>query len=136
MYTSYGISFHISSFQYSTGFVYPVVVRAVWSDHGFLNYDNGKMFGEEIGIGVIDFAGSGVVHITGGTTALMATKILKPRKGRFHDIRGRKLDVPTHFPGHSAALQVIGTFILWFAWYVFISLIPHLLLFYQICTKT
>jgi len=102
-----------------TGFVYPVVARAVWSEHGFLNYDNGKMFGEEIAIGVIDFAGSGVVHITGGTTALMATKILKPRKGRFHDIRGRKLDVPTHFPGHSAALQVIGTFILWFAWYGF-----------------
>lgn len=89
-----------------SGFVYPIVVRAVWSQYGFLNFSNGTLFGEDSNIGMIDFAGGGVVHTTGGITALLATKILGPRKGRFFDVRGRKLDVPKPFPGHSAALQV------------------------------
>jgi Ammonium Transporter Family len=60
-----------------------------------------------------------VVHITGGCTALLATSILGPRRGRFHDDTGRKLEVPNKFPGHSVALQMLGTFILWFGWYGF-----------------
>lgn len=55
---------------------------------------------------MIDFAGSGVVHVTGGITALIATKILGPRKGRFFDDRGIKLERPKSFPGHSKSLQV------------------------------
>ena len=57
---------------------------------------------------MVDFAGSCVVHITGGLTALIATHILGPRTGRFHDIRGNKLDKPTPMPGHSMALQMLG----------------------------
>ena len=89
-----------------TGFVYPIVVRAIWSEYGFLNFTNGVLFGEHEKVGMIDFAGGGVVHVTGGVTALLATSILGPRKGRFHDNRGRQLETPTPFPGHSAALQV------------------------------
>jgi Amt family ammonium transporter len=55
---------------------------------------------------MIDFAGSGVVHVTGGITALIATKLLGPRKGRFFDDRGNKLERPKSFPGHSKSLQV------------------------------
>jgi len=55
---------------------------------------------------MIDFAGSGVVHVTGGTTALIATIILGPRKGRFYDETGAKLEKPRVFPGHSKSLQV------------------------------
>lgn len=99
-----------------TGFVYPIIVRAIWSEYGFLNFKNGQLFD---GIGMVDFAGSGVVHITGGCTSLLATKILGPRKGRFFDARGRKLEAPKRFPGHSPALQVLGTFLLWFGWYGF-----------------
>ena len=59
-----------------------------------------------LGSGMIDFAGSGVVHVTGGFCALLATKILGARKGRFHNRRGELLDEPKTFPGHSKALQV------------------------------
>ena len=61
---------------------------------------------------------TGVVHLTGGTTALFATMILGPRRGRFHDETGRRLETPREFRGHSVALQMLGTFILWFGWYV------------------
>ena len=60
------------------------------------------------GVGVIDFAGSSVVHLTGGSTALIATYLLGPRRGRFHDHRGQPLQTPKEFPGHSPALQMLG----------------------------
>ncbi len=58
------------------------------------------------GSGMVDFAGSGVVHVTGGFCALLATRILGARKGRFHNRRGELLEEPKTFPGHSKALQV------------------------------
>jgi Amt family ammonium transporter len=86
-----------------TGWVYPVVAHAIWSPNGFLSaYSVDPLWG----IGMLDFAGSGVVHVTGGITALVATIILGPRRGRFHDEEGRKLDQPRDIPGHSMALQV------------------------------
>ena len=106
-----------------TGFVYPVVVHAIWSGTGFLSSFNGTTDGAEIakelGTGMIDFAGSGVVHLTGGITALIAAAVLGPRNGRFYDADGNPLDEPATFQPHSVALQVLGTFILWFGWYGF-----------------
>jgi Amt family ammonium transporter len=55
---------------------------------------------------MIDFAGSGVVHVTGGSTALVATFLLGPRRGRFYDESGERLEEPKSFPGHSKSLQV------------------------------
>jgi ammonium transporter, Amt family len=86
-----------------SGFVYPIVARALWSYNGILSPSSIDPFW---GVGCVDFAGSGVVHITGGTTALFATAILGARRGRFHDDSGRRLDVPREFRGHSVALQV------------------------------
>lgn len=94
-----------------TGFVYPVVAHAMWSNNGFLSAFAAN---PSIGNGCIDFAGSGVVHLTGGTTALIATYILGARRGRFTDSRGRPLDKPRAFPGHSIGLQLMGTMVLWF----------------------
>jgi len=99
-----------------TAFVYPVVVRSIWSSDGFLTAFRDDAFR---GIGVIDFAGSGVVHMTGGATALVAAIVLGPRRGRFYDDDGNALETPKEFPAHSVALQVLGTFILWFGWYGF-----------------
>lgn len=94
-----------------SGIIYPIVVHQVWSNNGFLSVSNITPFLDQ---GVIDFAGSGAVHLTGGTTALYATLILGPRRGRFHDEEGELMPEPTRFPGHSVALQLLGTMILWF----------------------
>jgi ammonium transporter, Amt family len=100
-----------------TGIVYPIVVHSIWAQDGFLTaHGTGTKFR---GIGVVDFAGSGVVHMTGGFTALIAAMILGPRRGRFYDEDGNPLDQPAIFPPHSVALQILGTFILWFGWYGF-----------------
>lgn len=99
-----------------TGFVYPVVVRSIWSGNGFITAFTDEPFR---GVGVVDFAGSGVVHMTGGATALVAATILGPRKGRFYDEDGNPLETPAEFPAHSVALQILGTFVLWFGWYGF-----------------
>lgn len=99
-----------------TGFVYPVVVRSIWSGSGFLTAFTDEPFR---GVGVVDFAGSGVVHMTGGATALVAATVLGPRKGRFYDEDGNPLETPAQFAAHSVALQILGTFILWFGWYGF-----------------
>ena len=56
-----------------------------------------------------DFAGSGVVHIVGGTGALVGAVILGPRIGRF-DENGK----PNNIPGHSTVLVTLGFFFLWF----------------------
>jgi len=96
-----------------TGFVYPVVVRSIWSSYGFLSAFS------DSSINMIDFAGSGVVHMTGGLTALIAAIVLGPRKGRFYDADGNPLMEPATWPAHSTAMQMLGTFILWFGWYGF-----------------
>lgn len=69
---------------YSTlmaAFIYPVVAHSVWNSKGFLSSYNVAPF---LGVGVVDFTGSLVIHVTGGMTALIAAKILGPRKGRFY----------------------------------------------------
>lgn len=113
-------------FLYSTfltGFVYPIISRSIWSAEGWASafrVKNGAPFERLLGGGMIDFAGSGVVHLTGGTVALVAAIILGPRLGRFRDAEGnRHTSKPKEFEGHSVVLQVLGTFILWFGWYGF-----------------
>lgn len=102
-----------------SGWVYPVIVHAVWSPRGFLSAFAPNPL---LGVGVVDFAGSGVVHLTGGTTALFAAIILGPRRGRFTDDAGRNLDVPREFHGSSFSLQVC-TF--YRCRYHFIYILPH-----------
>ncbi len=105
------------------------MANSIWSNNGFLSAFSADPLW---GIGCIDFAGSGVVHLTGGTTALIATYILGARKGRFYDSRGRELPTPTPFPGHSMALQLMGTMILWFGCKFFGSFVRLVLFFFTL----
>eukprot|EP01018_Ginkgo_biloba_P033041 Gb_41196 [translate_table: standard] len=95
-----------------TGFVYPIVSHWVWSTDGWASA--GKNAGLLFGSGVIDFAGSGVVHLVGGVAGLWGALIEGPRVGRF-DAFG----MPVPMRGHNATLVVLGTFLLWFGWYGF-----------------
>ncbi len=64
--------------------------------------------------GFQDFAGSTLVHSTGGWAALVGAIILGPRIGRFmKDGRMKPM------PGSSMPLATLGTFILWFGWFGF-----------------
>lgn len=96
----------------TTGFIYPVVVKWVWGK-GWL-YQRGFH----------DFAGSTVVHITGGFAALIGAMIIRPRTGRFHGDKkkliewGAKADKEKFRPS-SLALCTLGTLILWFGWFGF-----------------
>lgn len=105
------MSAYICYSVFMTGFVYPIVVHSIWSTNGFLSASATNPFN---GVGVIDFAGSGVVHLTGGSTALVATYVLGSRKGRFVDSEGNVLESPKEIAGHSISLQAMGTLMLWF----------------------
>jgi Amt family ammonium transporter len=99
-------------------FVYPVVVHWGWSGEGWLGpwrSATGDGGGSLLaGSGMLDFAGSGIVHMTGGVAGLVGAAIVGPRTGRFAP-DGRV----NPMPGHSAPLVVLGTFILWLGWYGF-----------------
>ncbi|PIM98842.1 Ammonia permease [Handroanthus impetiginosus] len=98
--------------SFLTGFVYPIVSHWFWSSDGWASASNtGNLL---FGSGVIDFAGSGVVHMVGGIAGLYGALIEGPRIGRF-DHAGRAVALR----GHSASLVVLGTFLLWFGWYGF-----------------
>mmetsp|Transcript_22429 Transcript_22429/g.71736 ORF Transcript_22429/g.71736 Transcript_22429/m.71736 type:complete len:458 (-) Transcript_22429:242-1615(-) len=97
-----------------TGFIYPVVVHWVWCSNGFLSGAFTTDKSKTILGGCLDFAGSGVVHMTGGIAALCGAFIIKPRIGRF-DENGNAVPMP----GQSTPFQVLGTFILWMGWYGF-----------------
>ena len=57
------------------GFIYPVIVAWTWGG-GWLDK-----------LGYVDFAGSGIVHITGGIAGLVGAMVTGPRLGKFVDIR-------------------------------------------------
>ncbi len=85
-----------------TAFVYPVVGHWGWGG-GWL---------EEAGF--LDFAGSTIVHMTGGVAAITAAAILGPRPGKF-DKHGKS----QFMPGHSMPLAILGVFLLWLGWFGF-----------------
>eukprot|EP00928_Gymnodinium_smaydae_P053395 TRINITY_DN3739_c0_g1_i1.p1 TRINITY_DN3739_c0_g1~~TRINITY_DN3739_c0_g1_i1.p1 ORF type:complete len:570 (+),score=110.25 TRINITY_DN3739_c0_g1_i1:33-1712(+) len=96
-----------------TLFIYPVGVYWGWSGNGFLYYtENGKSV-SIVGAPLIDFAGSGLVHMVGGIAALCGATIVGPRKGRYDP------DLQENFDGHNIPFCVLGTFCLWVGWYGF-----------------
>lgn len=103
-----------------TAFVYPVVVHWIWSSNGFLS---AFLHDPMLDVGVIDFAGCGVVHMVGGLSACIGAYVLGPRIGRFNKDDPRLLKgewaTTDDIRGHSISLVVLGTFLLWVGWYGF-----------------
>ncbi len=84
--------------------IYPVVVRWQWGGGWLFQMDTPFH----------DFAGSSIVHMTGGVAAFMGAAILGPRIGKY-DANGK----PRGIPGHSMPLAILGCFILLIGWYGF-----------------
>jgi Amt family ammonium transporter len=75
--------------------VYVPFARMVWGG-GFLEQ-----------IGLIDFAGGVVIHVTAGMSALVAAKVVGPR---------RRFTSGDMGPGHSPIMVMAGTGLIWAAW--------------------
>ena len=86
--------------------VYPIEAGWVWGG-GWLSR-----------LQFIDFAGSCVIHMVGGLSALVGAIILGPRIGKYSKNPDGTVK-SNAIPGHSVTLGALGCFILWFAWYGF-----------------
>jgi Amt family ammonium transporter len=94
-------SFIIFSFVL-VALVYPISGHWIWG---------GGWLGE---MGMLDFAGSTVVHSVGGWAALAGVIFLGPRFGKY------KPDGSVNpIFGHNMALATLGAFVLWFGWFGF-----------------
>jgi Amt family ammonium transporter len=96
-------SYFVYSF-FITALIYPVVLRWTWGG-GWLS---------QLEFPFSDFAGSTIVHATGGWAAMMGAIILGPRIGKFGK-DGR----PRAIPGHNIAFVVLGAMILFIGWFGF-----------------
>lgn len=90
--------------------IYPIYGNWVWGG-GWLS-QLGNNFG--LGHGHVDFAGSSVVHMTGGVMAFFTCRLLGARRGKFNADGS-----PNAIPGHNIPMALVGTFILMFGWFGF-----------------
>ncbi|RPJ07994.1 MAG: ammonium transporter [Spirochaetaceae bacterium] len=91
-------------------FIYPLVGGWVWGGGWLQNL--GRIAG--LGNGAVDFAGSGVVHMIGGSIALAGAIVIGPRIGRFNPDGSANA-----LPGHNIPMGILGTIILFFGWFGF-----------------
>jgi ammonium transporter, Amt family len=103
------ISFVLFSVAMST-FLYPIYANWVWGG-GWLS-QLGSNFG--LGHGHVDFAGSSVVHMTGGVASLVIARQIGPRLGKYAPDGRIRVIAPQSIPQ-----VVLGTFILAFGWFGF-----------------
>ena len=90
-------AFFVFTILWST-IVYDPVAHWIWGAGGWLK-----------NMGVLDFAGGLVVHITSGISALAAALIIGKRKGYMHEA----------FTPHNLPMTVLGAGLLWFGWFGF-----------------
>ena len=92
-----------------SGLIYPIEGSWSWGG-GWLD-----------AMGFHDFAGSTVVHATGGMLALAGAIVLGPRIGKYKTLvsDGKKSTRVSAIPGHNLALCALGVFILWMGWFGF-----------------
>jgi Amt family ammonium transporter len=92
------------------GIIYPIFGNWAWGG-GWLSQLGANL---GLGNGYVDFAGSGVVHLTGGVIAFVTCKLLGARRGKFNAD-----GTPNPIPGHNLPMALLGTFILCFGWFGF-----------------
>ncbi len=92
--------------------LYPVIGHWAWANSDD-NYGGDLSTGWLYDLGFVDFAGSTVVHSTGGWIGLAIILIIGPRSGRFVDGETRKFS-PSNLP-----LSVLGVLLLGFGWHGF-----------------
>jgi ammonium transporter, Amt family len=88
----------------ASSLIYPVFANWAWG--------GGWLSSLPFGHGFVDFAGSGVVHLTGAVMALTGSLVLGPRIGKF----GRD-GTTRSIPAHNQVLGVLGVMILAFGWF-------------------
>ncbi|KAF2732161.1 ammonium transporter [Polyplosphaeria fusca] len=88
-----------------TTFVYYVLAYFEWNPNGWLYK-----------LGVLDFAGSGPVHIASGFSALAWSIMLGRRKDPHGESVHEKIP---HFRPHNPFLVGLGTILIWFGWFAF-----------------
>jgi Amt family ammonium transporter len=93
---------YMATIAFITGLIYPIVGAWKWGG-GWL-----------ADLGFLDFAGSTIVHMTGGIAALAGAAILGPRMGKYGP-DGK----PRAILGHSMPLAMLGAFLLFFGWFGF-----------------
>jgi ammonium transporter, Amt family len=103
------VSFFIYGLAVGT-IIYPIYGNWVWGG-GWLS-QLGNNFG--LGHGHVDFAGSSVVHLTGGVLAFVGAKMLGPRLGKYN-----KDGSANAIPGHNIPYAIMGSFVLAFGWFGF-----------------
>jgi Amt family ammonium transporter len=103
------VSFFIYGLAVGT-IIYPIYGNWVWGG-GWLS-QLGAQFG--LGHGHVDFAGSSVVHLTGGVLALVGAKMIGPRLGKYN-----KDGSANAIPGHNLPYAIMGSFVLAFGWFGF-----------------
>eukprot|EP00759_Apiculatamorpha_spiralis_P006993 PhF_6_TR14167/c2_g1_i1/m.22661/K03320/amt, AMT, MEP; ammonium transporter, Amt family len=96
------------------GGIYPVIVHWVWGSNGWLAVLNTN---GNLGVGMMDWSGSGVVALNGATVALIATFLAGPRLRRFDS--GFNKAHPGRFQAGNKVYQGLGTLLLWVGWYGF-----------------
>lgn len=94
-----------------TAFIYPVVTHWIWDGGGWLTAFTDDPMME---VGMIDFAGSTVVHSVGGWAALMGAVFVGARRGKYNAD-----GTVNALPGHSLPLGFLGVMVLWIGWYGF-----------------
>ena len=88
--------------------IYPIAGHWLWGGGWLSTLTIGSW------TGMIDFAGSTLVHSVGGWCALVGAAILGPRIGKF-----KEDGTPNAIPGHNIVIGALGVFILWFGWFGF-----------------
>ncbi|CAH0556608.1 unnamed protein product [Brassicogethes aeneus] len=90
-------------FSFLNTAIYCIPAGWIWGDHGFLK-----------NLGAVDIAGSGAVHLIGGSAAFSSALMLGPRLGRYDNgIASLPLGNPVN--------AVMGLFVLWWGWLSFNS---------------